>query len=296
MRQLSPVPFRAIISSSQPCSSPIRRFPSNGGEPQTLYHAAAPSVEDFSGLRPVKDAPVWIEHRPGPIGRVKKVWAEGPNLHASGIIDRDASVGGAIVAMAASAGLKFRCSMGVIGDISHHIMIERGQTVEINGREFIGPIIGVHAWDIAELSVCLAPEDRGTAFEIETPDSPFWRRSVAEIIRPSVTNRDSLPRFKDSNGTHWHILIDGRAVEMLTHIGRIDLDEPIQVRVAISDHRSDSFARLLYFVSVDESGRRAVSARAFDQFVRDMTLDANLVDARAALVEALKVPGLVPIL
>ncbi len=120
-----------------------------------------PVVVDLGGLDiPSQSVPIRLDHKPSQgVGHTTRIEAEGGQLVAEGLISRDTSWA-RDVARSGSNGFPWQASIG--GPVLQAEFVPAGQTVEVNGQTFEGPLHVVRRMMLREISFVDSGADGGT--------------------------------------------------------------------------------------------------------------------------------------
>ena len=124
---------------------------------------AFPVVVDLAGMKvTAKSRPVLRDHDPGKIvGHTTEVDRQPKRLTASGVISADNLFSREVVS---SAGNGFPWQSSIGADVNKVVFVEEGESVEVNGRSFTGPLYVARRTTLGEISfVPLGADDATSA-------------------------------------------------------------------------------------------------------------------------------------
>jgi len=141
-----------------------------------------PVVVDLSGLDiPGQSVPIRLNHKPAQgVGHSTRIEARDGRLIAEGLISRDTSWA-RDVARSGSNGFPWQASIG--GPVLQAEFVPAGQTVEVNGRTFEGPIHVVRKMTLKEISFVDSGADRG----------------AKAVVAAQAQENDSMPKTVDKS-------------------------------------------------------------------------------------------------
>lgn len=124
-----------------------------------------PVVVDLEGLAiDRQDIPVRLDHNPRQgVGHTQRVLVEGGQVHAEGLISRDTSWA-RDVASSATNGFPWQASIGAA--VIEAEFVPNGQSVNVNGRTFDGPLHVVRKAILKEISFVDSGADAATSARI----------------------------------------------------------------------------------------------------------------------------------
>ena len=120
-----------------------------------------PVVVDLTGLEvPSQSVPIRLDHKPSQgVGHSTRIAARDGRLVAEGLISRETS-SARDVAKSGSNGFPWQASIG--GPVIEAEFVAEGQTVEVNGQTFEGPLHVVRRMTLKEISFVDSGADGGT--------------------------------------------------------------------------------------------------------------------------------------
>lgn len=122
-----------------------------------------PVVVDLSGMRvPAKSRPILLDHNPGRIiGHTDSVTINAGSIAATGVIS---GTGAAAVEVAGSSDNGFPWQASIGAAVEQMVRVDAGETVEVNGRKFAGPVYVARKSRLMEISfVALGADDNTQA-------------------------------------------------------------------------------------------------------------------------------------
>jgi len=137
-------------------------------------------VVDLDGLDvPDQSVPIRLDHKPSQgVGHTTRIEAREGRLIAEGLISRDTSWA-RDVARSGSNGFPWRASIG--GPVLEAEFVPAGQTVEVNGRTFEGPLHVVRRMTLKEISFVDSGADGG----------------AKAVVAAQTEENDSMPKTTD---------------------------------------------------------------------------------------------------
>lgn len=133
----------------------------NGGKMNVGF--GLPVVVDLSGMKvSSKSRPILKDHDPGKVvGHTDKIQISGGSIKASGVVS-GSNLHAEEVVMSSANGFPWQASIGA--SIERHVEVARGETVQVNGRKFAGPLIVARKSTLKEISfVALGADDSTSA-------------------------------------------------------------------------------------------------------------------------------------
>jgi hypothetical protein len=158
--------FRVLEAAASDNAEPnLRRFTMlayTGGK-LVLANFAFPVVVDLSGLRiPAKSRPILRDHTPQQIvGHTDSIEINGSSIRLTGVLSA-ANEHAREVADSADNGFPWQASIGAVA--GRVVFVASGETVEVNGRKFAGPLYVARQAVLREVSfVALGADDQTSA-------------------------------------------------------------------------------------------------------------------------------------
>ncbi len=132
---------------------------------------AHPVVVDMSGLDiPSHNLPIRLDHKPSQgVGHSTRIAAHNGELVAEGLISRDTSFA-KDVASSGTNGFPWKASIG--GPVIQADFVASGNTVEVNGRKFEGPVYVVRNMTLKEISFVDNAADSNTHAVVQAKGEP----------------------------------------------------------------------------------------------------------------------------
>ena len=171
------------------------------GGPMTLACWYRPVIVDLAGLRiPSQSRPVRFNHNAADgVGHTDRLAVENNKLLATGLISRDTEAAREIVA-SSKLGFPWRASIGA--QIQEYEFVKEGQTVEVNGRKFRGPVYVARKSTLGEISfVDLGADEKSSARVAAKAPPPADARGDTDMgfnawVRAKGLDPDTLDEAK----------------------------------------------------------------------------------------------------
>jgi hypothetical protein len=158
------------------------------GGPMMIEGFPNPVVVDLEGLAiDRQDIPIRLDHNPRQgVGHTKRVAIENGHVVAEGLISRDTSYA-RDVAKSASNGFPWQASIGAA--VLKADFIPNGQTVQVNGRTFDGPLYVVRQAVLKEISFVDNGADSQTSAKIAAKEQAMntkpEEKPTVEVKKPA---------------------------------------------------------------------------------------------------------------
>jgi phage major head subunit gpT-like protein len=135
------------------------------GGPMRLAGWRHPVIVDLAGLRiPTQHRPIRLGHDAGQgVGHTDSIRVEGGKLVAAGIVSRDTAAAREVV-VSSKNGFPWQASIGAA--VEEHEFVREGQTVQVNGQTFPGPVNVVRRASLGEISFVDLGADGNTSAAI----------------------------------------------------------------------------------------------------------------------------------
>lgn len=153
--------METLVEFSDSQESTVRPFKMTGYTGAAVEREMGQMVIDVAGMAISKRLPILLSHDPTQIaGHALEVSKEGGNVKIKGLLSGDDAVVSKITSMS-DKGFPWQASVGF--DIKSVKSYGAGETVEVNGREFSGPIDVVKKSVLKEVSFCPIGADKNTS-------------------------------------------------------------------------------------------------------------------------------------
>lgn len=142
---------------------PRFRMIAYAGGPMRVFGWKFPVIVDLAGLTiPSQSRPIRFSHdATAGVGHTERIAVENGRLVAEGLVSRDTAAAREIVASARNG---FPWQASISAAVEHFEFVRAGQTVQVNGREFSGPVNVVRKATLGEISfVDLGADDHTSA-------------------------------------------------------------------------------------------------------------------------------------
>ena len=163
----------ALGADGQPAKVALPRFSmvAYTGGPMRLAGWRHPVIVDLAGLRiPTQNRPIRLGHDAAQgVGHTDIIRVEGGKLIASGLVSRDTAAAREIV-ISSKNGFPWQASIGAA--VQEHEFVREGQTVQVNGQTFQGPVNVVRSASLGEISFVDLGADGNTSAAITAINPP----------------------------------------------------------------------------------------------------------------------------
>ncbi|MCK6488479.1 MAG: hypothetical protein L6R48_09155 [Planctomycetes bacterium] len=163
----------ALGADGQPAKAVLPRFSmvAYTGGPMRLAGWRHPVIVDLAGLRiPTQNRPIRLGHDAAHgVGHTDSIRVEGGKLIASGVVSRDTAAAREIV-ISSKNGFPWQASIGAA--VQEHEFVREGQTVQVNGQTFQGPVNVVRSASLGEISFVDLGADGNTSAAITAFNPP----------------------------------------------------------------------------------------------------------------------------
>ncbi len=210
--------FRVLAAAASDNAEPdLRRFTMTAytGGKLLLANFAFPVVVDLSGLRvPAKSRPILRDHSQQQIvGHTESIEINGSTIRLTGVLSA-ANGHAREVADSADNGFPWQASIGAVA--GRVVFVASGETVEVNGRKFTGPLYVARQAVLREVSfVALGADDQTSArlaatdaedtqIEVMLMEFEQWLQAMGfeadELSEEQTTGLQSLYAASQSTG------------------------------------------------------------------------------------------------
>jgi hypothetical protein len=163
----------ALGADGQPAKAVLPRFSmvAYTGGPMRLAGWRHPVIVDLAGLRiPTQNRPIRLGHDAAQgVGHTDSIRVDGGKLIASGVVSRDTAAAREIV-ISSKNGFPWQASIGAA--VQEHEFVREGQTVQVNGQTFQGPVNVVRSASLGEISFVDLGADGNTSAAITAINPP----------------------------------------------------------------------------------------------------------------------------
>ena len=135
------------------------------GGPMRLAGWRHPVIVDLAGLKiPAQNRPIRLGHDASHgVGHTDRIAVEGGKLIASGLVSRDTAAAREVV-VSSKNGFPWQASIGAA--VEEHEFVREGQTVQVNGQAFAGPVNVVRRSTLGEISFVDLGADGNTSASV----------------------------------------------------------------------------------------------------------------------------------
>ena len=135
------------------------------GGPMRLAGWRHPVIVDLAGLKiPAQHRPIRLGHDASlGVGHTDRIAVEGGKLIAAGLVSRDTAAAREVV-VSSKNGFPWQASIGA--SVEEHEFVREGQTVQVNGQAFAGPVNVVRRSTLGEISFVDLGADGNTSASV----------------------------------------------------------------------------------------------------------------------------------
>jgi len=173
--QAEPVEFTAAEGDD---SGKLKRFSMTGytgGKMNVGF--GAPVVVDLAGMKVSSKArPILKDHNPAQVvGHTDAIKISAGSLKASGVVSGANSYAEEVMASSGN-GFPWQASIGA--SIERMVEVDRGETVQVNGRTFTGPVLVARKSTLKEISFVALGADDNTAARVAANNQPLQPETI----------------------------------------------------------------------------------------------------------------------